>query len=374
MKILIGADFVPTKSNEQLFIDGSVEELVGTDLQNIIESADFRIFNLEMPLSDKAEPIKKSGPALIARTDTINAYKKLGCDLLTVANNHIMDQGSQGLLSTLSILEREGVAYVGAGKDLASASRSMTFTVDGKTIGVYACAEHEFSIAAENTPGANPFDVLESFDHVVDMKKKCDYIIVLYHGGKEYYRYPSPNLQRYCRKFVDKGADLVVCQHSHCIGCFEEYGSGTIVYGQGNFLFDHGDDEFWSSSLLVEVSDNFKINYIPLVKRGAGTRLAAMEEAKRILGDFYSRSKEIQADGAVERLYSSFAQSYLVNYLGSTAGRAKKSKIYKLINKLYKGRLLEKNYTQREKLSLINIVDCEAHRELFLRGLKDSVK
>ena len=70
---------------------------------------------------------------------------------------------------------------------------------------------------------------------------KCDYTIVLYHGGKEYYRYPSPNLQRVCRYMIEKGTDLVICQHSHCIGCEENYLSGKIVYGQGNFIFDCDD-------------------------------------------------------------------------------------------------------------------------------------
>lgn len=91
-------------------------------------------------------------------------------------------------------------------------------------------------------------------------------MIVLYHGGKEQYRYPSPNLQKTCRKLVEKGADLVVCQHSHCIGCREEYLQGTIVYGQGNFLFDDEENEYWQTSLLIMISDDFEVKYIPLKK------------------------------------------------------------------------------------------------------------
>lgn len=80
------------------------------------------------------------------------------------------------------------------------------------------CTENEFSSATMHSAGANPFDVLESFDDVQALKEHCDYVVVLYHGGKEFYRYPSPMLQRYCRKFIEKGASLVLCQHSHCIG------------------------------------------------------------------------------------------------------------------------------------------------------------
>lgn len=55
---------------------------------------------------------------------------------------------------------------------------------------MYTCAEHEFTIATENTPGANPFDPLESLDHIQELKSKCDFVLVLYHGEKAHYRYP----------------------------------------------------------------------------------------------------------------------------------------------------------------------------------------
>ena len=127
---------------------------------------------------------------------------------------------------------------LGVGENKTISAKPFVLSVSNKKIGVYACTEHEFSIAEDNKPGANPFDPLESFDHVSNLKKDCDYVIVLYHGGKEHYRYPSPMLQRVCRKFVEKGAGLVICQHSHCIGCEEKYLDGTIVYGQGNFIFN----------------------------------------------------------------------------------------------------------------------------------------
>ena len=118
------------------------------------------------------------------------------------------------------------------------------------------------------------------------MKAQCDYAIVLYHGGKEYYRYPSPNLQKTCRKLVEKGADLVICQHSHCIGCEEKYQDGTIVYGQGNFLFDHGDNEYWNTSLLVQIKDDGQINYVPLKNK----RIACSSLQKQMRRRYYRHS------------------------------------------------------------------------------------
>lgn len=78
MNIIIGADLVPTKSNIELFEKGDVNTLLGNDLVDIIHSADYRIFNLEVPLVNESSPIKKCGPNLIATTKCVSAYKAGG--------------------------------------------------------------------------------------------------------------------------------------------------------------------------------------------------------------------------------------------------------------------------------------------------------
>ena len=204
LSILIGGDLVPTNSNYELFSSANTAELLGDDLLEVLKQADFRVFNLEVPLTDQEAPIMKCGPNLIAPTSTINGIKQIQADLLTLANNHILDQGEQGIYSTIKILEKNAVDYVSAGSDLNNATQPYIYDCNGIRVGFYACAEHEFTIATEHSPGANPFDPLESLDHISKLKNECDYIIVLYHGGKEYYRYPSPYLQKACRKIIDK--------------------------------------------------------------------------------------------------------------------------------------------------------------------------
>ena len=333
-KCIIGADLVPTKSNIDLFANADVETLIGKDIENLLANADFTIFNLEVPLTDFSTPIKKCGPNLIAPTKTIAGLKAINPHFFTLANNHILDQGEQGLKSTMDILDEHGIAYAGAGKDLASAAKPYILALEGKKIGIYCCAEHEFTIATENTPGANPFDPLNSLDHVVELKSQCDYVIVLYHGGKEHYRYPSPYLQKVCRKLVDKGADIVVCQHSHCIGCEEKWHGGTIVYGQGNFLFDDCDNEFWNSALLVELEfskDNkVKINYIPIEKKKHTVRLGCDNS---ILENFKNRSQQIIDKDFIEDNYNLFAEFMSRDYYYRLSGRISRILPIRIINR-----------------------------------------
>lgn len=376
MSIIIGADLVPTASNQKLFSRGEVEELFGGLLLKTLEAADYRIFNLETPLTDVAAPISKIGGALLAPTDTVTAMKKIGVDLFSLANNHIMDQGEQGLNSTCEVLKKAGISYVGVGEDVQSASKPHIFVVNEKKIGVYSCAEHEFSIATDKHCGANPVDLLNSPDHILQLKKQCDYLIVLYHGGKEYYRYPSPMLQKVCRKFAEKGADLVVCQHSHCIGSYEYYQDSMIVYGQGNFIFDSGEMDCLQTGILVKLDDRFQVSFIPIQKEKNRVRLAKGCESDNILKGLEERSKYILKQGAVEEKYRDFAREYHNFYLKAMNGHFPKTFIYRALNYLTGHRLeywhLARQYRKIEKLVLRNYVECEAHRELFLECLKAS--
>lgn len=370
MQVFIGADIVPTRSNASLFANGDLDSLLGSELLQLLRQADLNIFNLEVPLTDCAAPIPKCGPCLIAGTKTVSAYQKMPAHFLTLANNHILDQGAQGLASTMQTLDAAGIAYAGAGYTREEARKPHIWQVGDQKIGIYCCAEHEFSIAPENCPGANPFDPLDSFDDVASLRKDCDYLIVLYHGGKEHYRYPSPNLQKICRKFVRAGANLVVCQHSHCVGCKEDYQDGTIVYGQGNFLFDDNDSEFWQTSLLLSVTDS-GVSYLPLVKRKNTVRLAHGQEAEAILRGFEERSAQILDEAFVREAYARFSQQLLSLYLG-TFTQKRHRLLFRVLNKLTRGKWsarLPERLSMKYKLAVLNFVECEAHREVLIAAL-----
>lgn len=376
MSILIGADLVPSANNSNLFASGDIKSLLGKELISILNSVDYRVFNLETPLTDCVNQIAKAGPALRADKETIAGIKKIGVDLFTLANNHIMDYGEKGLKSTIDTLDKNNISYLGVGNNLFDAQKPWIVDIKEKKIGFYACAEHEFSIAGKNTPGANPFDPLETFDHVVSLREQCDYLIVLYHGGKEHYRYPSPMLQRICRKFAEKGANLVVCQHSHCIGCEEKYGCGTIVYGQGNFIFSDCNGLTEQTSVLIKLNDDFSVEYLPLMKVENGVRLAVGENAEKILSEYRNRSKQILEDDFIDNEYHKFAEKKFNGYMLYCSGYYHNF-LLRLINKITGHRLSNffgiGRYSLQELISLCNFIECEAHRELWLNGLHKGV-
>ncbi len=373
MKIIIGADIVPTSHNQEIFENGEISKIISPDLLRELNSADYRIFNLEVPLTDEASPIEKCGPCLIASKKSINGIKATGVDFLTLANNHILDQGINGLHSTIEALKAADIPFAGIGENLREASAPYVAQVDGKKIGIYCCCEHEFSIAGENTPGANPFDPFESLDHISALKASTDYVICLYHGGKEHYRYPSPLLQKACRKIAQKGADLVICQHSHCVGCQEKYNNSTIVYGQGNFLFDLSENEFWQTSILICLdTETGEISYIPIEKDGNGVKLPHSESGEKILSFFNERSEEIKVSGFIEKRYKEFSKEMINGYILRDSAVLNFLPL-RILNKLFSHKIsdfIAKRKIKRFGLTYTNLYECEAHRELILKGLE----
>ncbi len=378
MNIIIGADFVPTKENEQYFINGSIEKVFDTKLINILKCSSVRIFNLECPLTNSEEKIDKTGPSYKAPPETICLYKKINVDLLCLANNHIMDYGAKGLESTITLLDDNHIQHVGAGLGVSCAGTPSVIETEKRRIAVFACAEHEFSICRNDQWGANPYDAFSSFNIVKEISQESDYVIVLYHGGKEHYQYPSPDLRETCRKFVDAGANLVVCQHSHCIGCEEKYHDGIIVYGQGNFLFGKRQRETWMESILVQVDDEYNVSYIPLrlSEDGSSISIANEYDSKRILDSFRKRSKMIMTDNYIEDEYSKFALKSIDFYLSILSGQ--ESFAFKVANKCSFGFLRrmrnKKRYTKKQLLAIQNFIECEAHRELLIQGIKEEIR
>ena len=347
IKLVICGDLVPTEKSSKLFEDANIDCLIDKNIQSFLHNSDFRFFNLETPLCDSKNPIPKSGPNLIAPTKTIKGIKALNPSLIGLANNHILDQDEYGFWQTIKTLEEFDINYTGGGKNQKEAAKPFIYEQNGIKIGIYCCAENEFTNATEETCGANPFDFLNSFDDVSELSKKVDHTIVIFHGGREYYRYPSPNLQKICRKFCDKGANVVICQHSHCIGCEENYNSSKIVYGQGNFHFDMQDREEWLTSLLIQLEiscDKIDVNYFPITKNGCKIEAANTEKEKEILENFYKRSKEILEANFVKDNYKKEAEKALLSYI--------------------------RQFYTLNRYAMQNNLNCEAHREVFHYGLK----
>lgn len=224
-------------------------------LRLVVGSADIAVVNLECPLTDHCQTIVKSGPVLWGPPGAAAGIRAAGFTVACLANNHILDAGPAGLMQTIEACRMEGIDPVGAGKDHHSATARLTREVGGLRVAILAFAENEFSTTTGARPGAWPFDLIDNARQISEARSEADYLLVLLHGGAEFYPLPSPRMQKACRFFVDMGADAVVCHHSHVVGGNEIYNSCPIVYGVGNLLFDPDGyaPESWFTGCLVRL-------------------------------------------------------------------------------------------------------------------------
>ena len=298
MKIVLAGDVSPTEMTDPLFEAGETKRLF-QDVRQVFSGADLRIVNLECALTKSTEPIAKIGPALKASPNTAAVLKELGVDICGLSNNHIFDYGKKGAADTRRYLEEAGICSTGYGKDYADARKNLIWEAGGEKIGLIAVCEHEYSYALEDREGARPFDPYDTMEDIRKAAAECSRVIVLYHGGKEHCAYPSPRLKAVCRAMAKCGASVVLCQHSHCIGCYEEYEGCHILYGQGNFHFRWKVEEpiqkSWDEALIVSYDTlSHEISFLPQTVSGEGIALAKGEQAKEILDSFNGRSRKLK--------------------------------------------------------------------------------
>ena len=310
IKLLICGDIIPTPNNEQLMIDGKVDEVFGDTLE-LFRAADFRFCNMEGALTTGGIAINKCGPNIRANPASVAAYKAIGMDLISLANNHSLDWGKEGLRETFETLRGAGIAFTGAGYNAEEARRPYRITIGGHKISFITVAEHEFTIANADRAGANPFDPFDTIEDIEAEKRDGYIVIVIYHGGKENYRYTSPNTRRRCRKMAEHGADFIFCQHTHCVCCYEEYADCHICYGQGNTLFARvTSPETWQTLLLpmitIDESGRKSVEYFPVCQSNARISLAKGEAADAIMKPFCERSAEILDDAVLEEKWQEF--------------------------------------------------------------------
>jgi len=359
---------LPSKGNLEAFESEKIINVFDNNILNIFNDADISIANLEGCFYDGNFPgIVKQGPCLKASKKSFEGYKKLNLTAVGMANNHCLDYGQEGLDSTLALLEKNKISYFGAGANIKCAKKPLIISKEGYKVGFIGIAEHEYTIATDTTCGAASFDELYTLDDIEETKTKVDFLVVLYHGSKEYYRYAIPYVQKRCRRFIEKGADLVLCQHSHCIGCQEMYQSGIIIYGQGNFCFDEEVTEYTKDGLLVKVElPQKRVDIIPIVNEGVRVRFANEHEKKVILQEFNKRSEQIKIPGFVDKEYQKFSDSMIPLY-----DRWGSGKLGYALRKFHFNRLYKKLFSSTYDVDMLNVLQCEAHRDLYIKALGD---
>ena len=369
VKISILGDVCPTKDYRQFWDDGTAFKTV----EELVRDSDLAVVNLECPATEYDRPMMKCGPCLKAKPQDVALLKNVGFHLISLANNHIKDYQEEGVLDTIEQCKLNGLAYVGAGENLSRAKEARFFEIKKKRIGVLSFAEKEFNIATETQAGANFFDVYESPEFIAECKKQCDFLIVLYHGGIEHYRYPSEHLQKKCRLLVRCGANLVICQHSHCIGTYEYYKDGYILYGQGNGVYGYRENSTaWNEGLLLSIELNEAVDIKPILlsAKSNGVSIPDDEIVEKRLGQFNDESKRLNDKDFLNKEWKKFCNKNGALNRPLFYG---KSRISIKLNRMTKNKFFRMSMPKKREMVTMNLVRCDSWQEVITTLLETDV-
>jgi poly-gamma-glutamate synthesis protein (capsule biosynthesis protein) len=210
------------------------------NIDSLLRTGDLKIANLEGPIT-KYQSVS-NGKSRMRFTISPNFLEilKNRFDVVSLANNHMLDFGESGYGQAKELLASAGIDFFG---DYKNRAENLSTIVEKNKIKIGFVGYHDL--------------IDEGIDGVIAEIKKIrnesDFVIVMPHWGNEYQKTSSKRQQEEARKFIDAGADLILGGHPHVVQESEEYNGKMIFYSLGNFIFDQYFSQDTMEGLGVEI-------------------------------------------------------------------------------------------------------------------------
>lgn len=203
-----------------------------------LAKCDGLVANLEAPVSAEERNSGKNAFLYADRKVTAGLLKKLNVVCVSLANNHILDCGREGLENTLRLLDSLGICHAGAGLTREQAS-PVVFTLAGKRIAFAAWNHDSTNPARDSYPDIflNVFDPAVAEEEIRTLRCKADIVIASIHWGSDYSFFHEKWQREAAEGLAAAGADIIMGHHSHTLQSFETIGSTAVFYGLGSLVF-----------------------------------------------------------------------------------------------------------------------------------------
>ena len=355
------------------FKANAVEHLnLSGELQYFINCSDINMVNFEAPVRSAGKPIDKSGPNICQNTDSPEWLELRGFNAISLANNHTMDFGEQGLESTCSSFHKATVMGAGTWDE---AYRVHTFhTEDGFAVGIICCTQCEFGTLTENRGDIGcAWASSPDFEKIMTGGVNHDFLLVMMHGGIEYMNHPLPEWRETYRKWIDMGADAVIASHPHVPQGWELYKGKPICYSLGNFCFQKQGKTppHWNESLccMLTITEPHKstLEMRPVVYNPE-TQYISDDRSQETASHLQQLNDVLADDNAYMQYIYGYCHKLKPHYMDLFS---RSGMVTGLNVGLIKG-LVEwiKRRGKFKKEHALNNLQCESHRWAILRGLK----
>ena len=222
-------------------------------VKQVLQNCDVLVGSFEFPISQAGIPaFPTSFERYRVRPKAVEMLADLHFDVLSVANNHILDWGLEGIRTTQELLSGLGVQTLGAGANCSEARSPVVVERSGIRLGFLAYAKPGPYSCAEDRAGAATLRAEDVVRDVAALKTYVDHVILLLHWGVEFCDYPYPDDVILGRALVDAGASVILGSHAHVIQGIERYRYGVVFYGLGNFVYDPCGERVFVDARLKE--------------------------------------------------------------------------------------------------------------------------
>jgi len=280
------------------------------DLKPELSSADITFANLETPIAPKAN---KGVRSCVFNTPPsfLDAVKATGIDLVSVANNHIYDQGRDGALETIENLEKAGLPYIGAGKTRAAALTPRVLEKNGIRVAFMAFTqlfEQPLNTDNPNEFYANFADTQTIIPSIRKGRNMADFVAVSMHWGTEYEEEPAPETRQLAHALCDAGADIIIGHHPHVLQPLELYHAADgrycgIIYSLGNFISNQS--RFYVYNISPDKMGDTRdgaVLFFNVERRDYGRGVVRTELAKLRFAPIWTYNDTMDAAGKAPRI------------------------------------------------------------------------
>jgi poly-gamma-glutamate synthesis protein (capsule biosynthesis protein) len=266
------------------------------EIADFFKQADLSVINLESPfLKNSNYQVLTGSFSFKANPLSIKGLKLAGIDLVTLANNHTINQGKQGIIDTINILDENNISHIGAGLNISEARKPAIVNINGDKYAFLSYAyPNDYSVATNNRHGLANMkeeEMINDIKNLKNLKNPPNFIIVIMHAGTEYTTKPNWQQKEFAHLAIDSGADMVVGHHPHWPQIYEIYNGSPIIYSLGNLIFD----QMWSKEtrqgLILESTWQNGLKRLELIP----TKIYDYGQVKILNREIKEEEKEIES-------------------------------------------------------------------------------
>lgn len=292
-----------TSAYDSMGMDGIISQTLLSEMQE----ADITMVNEEFPFGTGGTQAPDKQFTFKTDPSYVKIFNEMGVDIVSLANNHVLDFGQDVLSQTFDTLDQAGIDYVGAGESIERAGAWETLEAGGMKV-AFLSASRVIPVVGWDVRNSQPgvfttYDPAMLVEQIEKADQENDLVVVYVHWGVEKAQMPEEYQRTMARQYIDAGADLVIGSHPHVLQGIEYYNGVPVIYSLGNFMFNDTIDRTVVLKVKADEKGNLTLQLLPAAATASKTSELTGDPADSVLDytESISFGAEIDKEGYVSQ-------------------------------------------------------------------------